>query len=739
MSTDLHVRARRTSSSALRRPIHQAAALAFFAACCAFSAHAAPMLFIEESATLRGPEPADFRPFDVGVFNNEIAVVAGTRDNVWNLHRYEEDRNGEWQYAELLFSTTPVDEFDRPSLTFGWATIGLAQRNAFHYIYQPFGQGSWWEYANTIPTPEGFGEMGADIESGRSGGAFVVAGETNGRFQAIRFYARPRVEWVYGGHVDGNTRADTPDFFGGDIATEYESTAVGSPAAGANGRIHVASGPSGDWSKHVVLSPPPGQDPSGFGRHLGMSDRMLIATSGDGILHLYNGANWAWSYESSIRSPDTSSRGIGSPVVWNDRVAYAMSDDDRGPGTGSIALYRREGSRLQQVAELYSRDSVPLTFSNIDMDTRTLVASSDDRVLVFQLPPDFTVPAIIQDDFEQGAGAWMPALSGVWSIATVGTNQVYRQTDLGGAAHSIRTDSNWENQSVQADIRPRVFQSSQSWFGLAARYRDANNHYYVTVRSDGTLALRKKVNGVLSTLDSARLVVSPDQPYRVRLEAIGTRIRVYIDERLMLEAIDDSLSRGRAALFTFRTRADFDNVLVSPNPLIELFSDTFEAGPTDRWRKTMGTWLDPVPSRTSFLQTSIGGVARASAGAPADDQIVQAEIMPTRMVSPASWVGVFARHTNDANYYYLKLGNDGQASLRKVVDSSITELAHAPFTVQPNVVYRVRLEAVGSTLRAYVNERFLFSATDTSHPTGRYGLITNTSVASFDDVRVHQP
>lgn len=738
MLTDPHVRVRRSKRSTSQR--RSVFALAVSTACCTLGAHAAPILFLEESAELRGPAPADFRPFDAGVFNNEIAVVAGTRDDIWNLHRYEQGANGEWKHAGILFTATPIDAFDRPSLTFRLSSIGLAQRNAFHYIYQPFGQGSWWEYANTIRTPEGFGQMGADIEQGSTGGSFVLGGETSGRFQAIRFYGRPRVEWVYGGHVDGGSTEDVPSFFGGDVATDYESTAVGSPAAeAANGRIHVASGQFGDWSKHVVLSPPPGRDSSGFGRHLAMTDRALVATSGDGILHLYDGTNWSWSYADSTRSSDTFSRGVGSPAMWGDLVAYAMADDDRGANTGSIAIYRREGSRLRQVAELYASDSVARTFSNIDMAHGTVVASTHDSVLVFDLPADLTAPAIIQDDFEQGAGAWMPSLGGTWSIATVGTRHVYRQTNLGGAAHAIRNDANWENQSIQADIGARAFQGSDAWFGLATRYRDANNHYYVTARSDDTLVLRKKLDGVTTTLDSAALTITTNHPYRLRLEAVGTRVRVYVNEMLLLEAVDGSLTRGRAALLTFRTRADFDNVLISPNPLIELFSDSFPAGPTDRWRKTMGTWLDPQPTRTNFLQASFGGVARASAGVATDDQYMQAEVVPMRLISSASWFGVFARHTNDANYYYLKLGADGQASLRKVVDSSITELAHGTFPVQANKAYRLRLEAVGSTLRGYVNEQFLFNATDNSHPNGRYGLITYQTTAAFDDVRVHQP
>ena len=52
--------------------------------------------------------------------------------------------------------------------------------------------------------------------------------------------------------------------------------------------------------------------------------------------------------------------------------------------------------------------------------------------------------------------------------------------------------------------------------------------------------------------------------YRVRLESIGTRHRVYVDGRPVLEASDDSIASGRAGLLTYRTAAEFDNVMVMP-------------------------------------------------------------------------------------------------------------------------------------------------------------------------------
>ena len=58
---------------------------------------------------------------------------------------------------------------------------------------------------------------------------------------------------------------------------------------------------------------------------------------------------------------------------------------------------------------------------------------------------------------------------------------------------------------------------------------------------------------------------------------------------------------------------------------------------------------------------------------------------------------------------------------------------------EPNRFYDLRLEAVGTSIRAYVNGTFLLGATDTSHRSGRQGLITYKARAQFGDVEVWQP
>jgi pectate lyase len=125
-----------------------------------------------------------------------------------------------------------------------------------------------------------------------------------------------------------------------------------------------------------------------------------------------------------------------------------------------------------------------------------------------------------------------------------------------GPEQIINTD-----QIVQARVRPRAFNAAGSpWCGVMARYIDTSNYVYVTLRSSNTITLRKLVNGNIVELGAAVLTVTPNTWYTVRLEAVGSRLRTYVNGRLVLEATDPQPVIGRVGLVTYRAAADFDDI-----------------------------------------------------------------------------------------------------------------------------------------------------------------------------------
>ena len=72
-------------------------------------------------------------------------------------------------------------------------------------------------------------------------------------------------------------------------------------------------------------------------------------------------------------------------------------------------------------------------------------------------------------------------------------------------------------------------------------------------------------------------------------------------------------------------------------------------------------------------------------------------------------------------------------------DPTVTTLASAPFPVLPTTWYQLRFDAVGKTLRAYVNGVLLLETSDDTLVRGNSGPAMFKAAADFDDYAAYQP
>ncbi len=371
--------------------------------------------------------------------------------------------------------------------------------------------------------------------------------------------------------------------------------------------------------------------------------------------------------------------------------------------------------------------------------------TSNTAVYAFDLPASFDPEPIRQHTFESGnANGWTPAAGSQFAVASTAGNRIYRQSSLAGDSRSVLETSEGTDQAIEANIRPTAFSGNDRWVGLAVRYVDSSNYYYVTLRSSGTIQLRRIVDGTFSTLAQRALPVTAGTNYRVHLQALGENLRVYVDGRLLLWAEDAELPAGRVALVGYKTSADFDNVLVEDIGQSSIYEFRGNACAQFRigadWTTNGGAWTcDGGP----LLQTSLTGDARAVTGVPTDDQVVSARVRATSFAAPAGtqerWFGLTTRYRNTGNYYYLSLRSSNQVSLRKLVNGNISVLRSAPLTVTPGSWYDLKLESIGNQVRGYVNGTLVVQATDSSHASGQSGAVTYKSAAEYDGFLVYQP
>ncbi len=727
----------------------------FALAACGFTGAAlARPLVIEERARIDNPDPS------YPSFARNVAIDGD--DALVTLHRFipgppeseaDEMFTAVWLFRRVNGNWTPVRELyaDHDGHHTIWPD-GLAMQNGIAalavvplVIFEKR-NGDWVRSSIDRVIDEPGDDV--EIDQGR-----VLFGGTFGTWKGTLLETSPGSgAWTVTSTMQADFRSSDDEFGGGPVDLSGNHAVVLSPTSDESNdepsvTIFRDLGPPTDFvfSTRIANST---SAPLGFETAIRGDDVFISGTNRSGTRVYRRQTGGAWPETEKLLPLDAHmGAGVTDYIKKSDLfiLQSAWSADRQ---AFVIHVYTPSGSAFVHAATLASSRGVSL--GQFAVSGRRVIAGCETQACVFELPASLTQPSPIQDTFSGASpSAWTLSSGSQFSIVPSGVSRVLRQTETASTAThaALLTASNWSNEAIEADIKPTAFNGSDRWFGLATRYRDAANHYYVTIRASGSVSLRRLVNGTFTALDSAPLAVTLNRSYRVRLESIGTRHRVYVDGRLLLEASDSNIASGRAGLLTFRAAAEFDNVMVSPTPATTLYANDFSANqvPMDVWNPSgQSQWIHNIVAgqNSVYAQGSVAGDARNSVGAPTDWQSVNVRARPTTFAGGAGgdrWFGVMARYTDEQNYYYLTLRSGNTVSLRKLTDGAIGVLATAPLTVTLGTWYSLRLEAIGSRLRGYVNGNLVLEATDTTHSRGEGGLVMYRTAAQFDDYRAVQP
>jgi hypothetical protein len=224
-------------------------------------------------------------------------------------------------------------------------------------------------------------------------------------------------------------------------------------------------------------------------------------------------------------------------------------------------------------------------------------------------------------------------------------------------------------------------------------------------------------------------------------------VRVLVNERPVITVRDDDISGGHPGVMMYRTRADYDNVLVNANPGAAAVVEDFNGNVT---LESLGWWShEPTGSAgdSRYLQEDVRGGASALTFHSGDgsgtygNQIVTADLRPVQFSGADRWIGLTAHYVDANNYLYVTLRSSNTLQIKKLVNGAIQTLATVPFPVATNTTYRVRLETVDSKVRVYVNGELTLEATDTPSSPGakRAGVLMYKTAATVDNFSLFQP
>lgn len=169
---------------------------------------------------------------------------------------------------------------------------------------------------------------------------------------------------------------------------------------------------------------------------------------------------------------------------------------------------------------------------------------------------------LFSDDFEDGNATGWTASGGSWAVATDGS-RVYRQSGTSSDARSLAGTASWTDYSVQATVKPTAFNGSNRFVALLARAQSSTSYYYLALRSNNTVELKRLVGGSGTTLDSAAVPVAVGTAYTLRIDVAGSSLKGYVNGTLLTEATDSQFASGRIGVATFNASANFDNVQVT--------------------------------------------------------------------------------------------------------------------------------------------------------------------------------
>ena len=150
-----------------------------------------------------------------------------------------------------------------------------------------------------------------------------------------------------------------------------------------------------------------------------------------------------------------------------------------------------------------------------------------------------------------GAYSWTPASGGI----------KYNGGDNQGSGTSLALTGNaaWTDYTVEADVTPVSVNRSPSWNGIAGRYQSNAKVYSLFLTSDGKLQLYYG----LSTIAHANTTVALGTTYRLRLVFEGTKIRGYVNDRLLVQATHTGSTSGKAGFMCGGGVTQLDNLKIS--------------------------------------------------------------------------------------------------------------------------------------------------------------------------------
>ncbi len=288
----------------------------------------------------------------------------------------------------------------------------------------------------------------------------------------------------------------------------------------------------------------------------------------------------------------------------------------------------------------------------------------------------------------------------------------------------------WDDYAYSTSVK-----AEQGMMGLILRYQDPGNYLLLRVVTGSnpvglpSLQLLRVSDGNMHELGRANPTILPSQWYRLRAETVDNDIWAYLDDELMVHAVDCTFAMGQIGLYAEKTDgAFFDDVRVRG---WDVLYDDFRADAPGRWRAVTGKWSRQQGRRRSdarLVKTSKGRGLTLAGQTDWKHYTFEADVAPLEN----SGVGLVFHAQGPDDYYALRVGGAkdqhgyaGKAQLVKAIHGETTVLAEGPAQLAQGRPTHLQVEADGPYLAGFVDGRRVVEAVDQAITSGKVGLLAD--------------
>ena len=257
---------------------------------------------------------------------------------------------------------------------------------------------------------------------------------------------------------------------------------------------------------------------------------------------------------------------------------------------------------------------------------------------------------------------------------------------------------------------------------------------------ENTVRFYKRVGGTYTQLGSdVATTLNANTVYQLKVVVQGSTLTTYVDNVIKQSVSDSSHVRGRVGVRSYGSAAMFDNLAVNP---LQLFTDDFEDGNSTGWVVLEGvaTWSVVTDGATKrYKNANATAVSQIAAAGSAWSNFQAGVTIKCDTDQTGDYPGFLFRCTDVNNFYMLQLRmGENTARLYKRVGGTYTQLGSDSATsLSAGTAHRVEIEAIGTTIRTYVDGVLKHNLTDATFSSGKIGVRSYEAPTAFDDLIVN--